>query len=585
MYEPRVSRVVVALAAAMACLFVRAAWLQVVRRDAILDVQDARIHRRFVLSPRRGDILWKDGTAAATDEAGFVAEIDFAAYEASRWRCAACGAVVRPRNEPSSCPVCREEAIERMPAPDLRALAGVLGIDAATLEHGFERAFAARAKAPRIGRYPLVQHVNRDTAIALSLEAKRFPGVCVRAVRDRVTEPAALTFVGRTRPAYQEDRAFYTDPDREDRGLRVYTNAEVYAMRFGASGLEKALDERLRGDPGCANRVRTKEGLLGEPQVLVPVIDGENVVTTLRRGVQALAQEVVDQAPGEAAAVVLDLADGGIAAIASKSHDRLHHAVCGIRPGSVFKLCTALAILEAGISPQETVRCEGSGRLPSGRRYTCDAVHGDLALEDAFAHSCNAYFETMAERIGSPALRQACCDLGLDEPRPRFLPGTRGGVQATFGSARALPSDELRFLAIGQGRALASPLQIAVAYGCVATGGHLMRPHLADDPAQETRELRPAVAEFAPLLRDAARRVVTTGTGSSVRELVDVSAAGKSGTADTSATVSANNAWFVAYAPAEQPRYVAVVVYEKVPGHGAATVGPHVGRLLAEALR
>lgn len=593
MYDSRVGRVFAVFGAALLVLVVRAFALQVTGAERILKEQDARLHRRFILTPRRGDIRWKDGTPAATDESGFEVDIDSDAFLAPRWRCPVCGTVVRPRSEPASCMECDAPGpLELLPCADLRDLARVLAKSTAEVEAAFVRATNEHERAPWIGTHVLFDRIGSDEALALSLDARRFPGVTVRSVRTRTVDPAAAVFVGTTRKAYREEKAALTDPDREASGLRVYTALEVYSMRFGIRGLERTFDAALRGDPGRAYWVQPKDGSPRELREDIPVVDGATVATTLRRNVQVAADEIVRSAPDDAAAVVLDLSDGSVAAAASRSKDRIHHALSGLRPGSVFKLVTALAVLESGISPQETVVCEGSGRMPSGRRYSCDGSHGAMDLRDAFAESCNAYFETMSERIGAEPLMRACRELGLDENADLHVYGTGSSVRRMLGrSGRFFPED-LRFLGKGQGRALATPLQIAVAYARIATGGRRIVPFVVQDEAPKSLEVDPSIARFAPLLQDAARAVVTSGTGSGVPGLVALRAAGKSGTGDTAAgkdrlgrAKRENNAWFVGYAPAEAPRFVAVVVYERVPGHGASTVGPYVARLLEEALR
>ena len=593
MYDSRVGRVFAVFGAALLVLVVRAFALQVAGAEKILKEQDARLHRRFILTPRRGDILWRDGTPAATDESGFEVDIDSDAFLAPRWRCATCGTVVRPRAEPVACAECDAPGpLLLLPCPDLRDLASLLSKDEAEVAHAFGRVTDEHEKAPWIGTHVLFDRVGAEAALALCLAARRFPGVTVRSVRTRTVDPAAAVFVGTTRKAYREEKLSLTDPAREASGLRVYSPLEVYSMRFGVRGLERTFDAALRGDPGRAYWVRPKDGSPRELREDLPVIDGTTVATTLRRSVQAAADEVVRLAPGDAAAVVLDLCDGSVAAAASKSRDRANHAVSGIRPGSVFKLVTALAILEAGISPKEEVVCDAWGKLPSGRRYVCDRRHGAQDLHDAFANSCNAYFETMAERLGTEPLMRACRELGLDENADLHVYGTRSSIARMLGRSGRFYPEDVRFLGIGQGRALATPLQIATAYARIATGGRRIRPFVVEQDRPGTIDVDPSLARFAPLLQDAARAVVTSGTGSGVPSLVALRAAGKSGTGDTAAgrdragrERKENNAWFVAYAPADAPRYVAVVVFEKVPGHGASTVGPHVARLLEEALR
>jgi penicillin-binding protein 2 len=585
MYETRLARVFCLFAGALALLALRAFTLQVASQEAVLKAHDERVHGRFVVAPRRGEILWSDGTPMASNEPGFSVEIDVAEFFAARRRCEDCGGAVRPAARPAKCPDCGStRPLVDVAPPDASELARLLGVSLDDLGDALERADAARAGRPDVGRSPLLRDIDRDTALAVSLAVARFPGVTVRAKAGRVIDAEGRDVVGRTRDAYQSDVDALCDPERATETRVPLRRSDVLALRFGRSGLEATFDERLRGEPGRSHRGPRREGRPRETIVDRPVADGAAVVTTLRREVQIVANEIVDAAPGDAAAVCLDLRDGAVVAIASKSADGLNHAVCGLRPGSVFKLATSLALLESGVSPGDMVTCTRHGPLPGGGRYVCDDEHGPVAFEEAFARSCNAYFATMAQRVGVDAMRRACRELGLDVNPRLHLAGSPCGLEYAGEGGRWRP-DDLGKIGIGQGKALVSPLQVAVAFGRFGAGGRALTPFLVGDERSTATGVDPAIARFAPLVAAAARRCVTSGTGAAVRELDAVEAAGKSGTGDTRADRDENNAWFAAFAPASSPRYVAVVVYEKVPGHGASTAGRPVARLLAEALR
>lgn len=583
MYETRVSRVFGLFAMGVALLGVRAFVLQVATRDKVIAEHERRVRGRVVLVPHRGDVLWADGTPAATDVPGFRVEIDPRAFQARRVKCGRCGAIGVPRREPPCCAECGgDTSLEPLPQPDLDALARLLGVPADDVRAGFERAIGEHARRPDYRWHLLVEGVARENAVELSLASDRFPGVVARAKLVRETDAVAAPIVGATGPAWEEEKDELTDPQSE----RPYSLPEVYAMRFGRRGLEKAFDESLRGDPGISERQpRRGEGAAREPKVLRAVQDGGTLRTTLRRDVQVLAEEIVAAAPGDAAAVVVDVRDGGVVALASRAKDGMNHAVCSIRPGSVFKLVTALALLEEGVSTEETVACAGRGRLPSGAKYVCDDVHGALSFHDAFADSCNAYFATMAERVGPEALERAARELGFDENPTLHQPGSPPLFHPVWGAGARWYPDDMQKIGIGQGKALASPMQVAIAYARVASGGRRLTPFLVDAERPADAESDPSLARWAPVLRDAARRVVTAGTAHGVPALEALEAAGKSGTGDVDTAGTMNNAWFVAFAPASAPRYAAAVVYEKVAGHGAGTAGPAVARLLAEALR
>ena len=583
MYEKRVSRVFAFFAASLGLLGVRAFTLQVANRAEVLEKHEQRVRGRVVLVPHRGDVLWADGTPAATDVPGWRVEIDPRAFQARRVRCPRCGASGVPRREPACCAECgNDESLEPLPQPDLDALARLLGVSADEVHRGFERAIGEHARRPEYRWHLLVDGIAREKALELALAGDRFPGVVAHAKLVRETDAAASPVVGAIGPAWDEERDELTDPARD----RVYSVAEVYAMRFGRRGLEAAFDESLRGDTGITTRrPRRPDGTAREPEVKIPVKDGVPLRTTLRRDVQIVAEEIVASAPGAAAAVVVDVRDGAVVAISSRSKDGLNHAVASIRPGSVFKLVTALALLEAGVSPDEQVTCEGHGRLPSGAKYKCDAVHGSLSFADAFADSCNAYFSTMAERVGPAGMERAARELGFDANPTLHQAGSAPLFHRVWGGGAQWWPDDMGKVGIGQGKALASPLQIAIAYARIASGGRRLTPYLVDVEKPADGGIDEALARWAPQLRDAARRVVTAGTGHGVASLEEVEAAGKSGTGDLDTAGTKNNAWFVAFAPASAPRYAAAVVYEAVGGHGAGTAGPSVARLLAEALR
>jgi penicillin-binding protein 2 len=583
MYETRVSRVFGLFAAGLALLGVRAFVLQVASRSEVIEAHQRRVRGRVVLVPHRGDVLWADGTPAATDVPGWRVEIDPRAFQARRVRCGRCGATGVPRREPPCCAECGADSqLEPLPQPDLDALARLLGVPADEVRRGFERAIGEHLRRPEYRWHLLVDGIQRENAVELALAGDRFPGVAAHAKLVRETDAAAAPVVGSTGPVWDEEVDELTDPQRD----RVYSVAEVYAMRFGRRGLESAFDERLRGDPGITTRrPRRSDGTAREPEVLIPVKDGGALRTTMRRDVQAVAEEIVAAADGAAAAVVVDVRDGSVVAISSRSQDGLNHAVASIRPGSVFKLVTALALLESGVSTDETVTCTGRGRLPSGARYKCDETHGSLSFRQAFADSCNAYFATMAERVGPEALERAARELGFAENPTLHLPGSPPLFHPVWGDGSRWRPADMGLVGIGQGKALASPLQVAIAYARIASGGRRLTPYLVDDDRPPPAEIDASLARWAPQIADAARRVVTAGTGHGVPSLEAVEAAGKSGTGDLDAKGKENNAWFVAFAPASAPRYAAAVVFEKVGAHGASIAGPEVARLLAEALR
>jgi cell division protein FtsI/penicillin-binding protein 2 len=392
---------------------------------------------------------------------------------------------------------------------------------------------------------------------------------------------------------------------REELQVPSVDAAVFFPTLVGSSFLEQHHDRALRGYPGRSERVvRAERAFEREVRVVRPVVDGEDLRTTLRRDLQRTALEIVAAAPegGHGAAVVLDVRTGAVVALASTDRDGLDHARSHVIPGSVYKLVTAVALLESGHAPTETLSCEGSARIAAGGRYVCHNRGGDgeIALHRAFVRSCNGYFAQQAVASGADALLDAATRLGLGARPLLDTFGARCSTPAGLECSRpAVHPDkwkvwDLAQIGIGQGAASASPLQIAVAYARIASGGRVLHPWLLerDRPPAGTIPVDPVLARWAPILRAAARGVVDDsgdGTASGQSALVALRAAGKTGTADVRGPggTTTNNTIFVGYAPHDDPRYCAVVAFQGMPErrYGGDAAAEPVARLLAEALR
>lgn len=216
-------------------------------------------------------------------------------------------------------------------------------------------------------------------------------------------------------------------------------------------------------------------------------------------------------------------------------------------PGSVFKLVTALAGLEAGVATPLSCR----GRF-EGRPCWKPGGHGRLTLEEAIAQSCNVYFYQLGERVGYPRLLAAARRAGLTQ---------RGKAPPTIETA------------IGEGTQVsATALQMAGFLAGVATDG---RPRQVGWTPGEPG------AAFAPdghlaRLRAGMRAGVLAGSGRMAGS-AEVAIAGKTGTATYLDGSNRTYGWFVGYAPAERPRLAVVVMLRDANGFGdAAPIGKAV---------
>jgi len=273
-----------------------------------------------------------------------------------------------------------------------------------------------------------------------------------------------------------------------------------------------------------------------------------------------------DSRPGSASL------DGAVAA------DRLDRARFGVYPpGSTFKIVTAAAALtESPELANATFACrplsDGVGAVVQGRVVhddTADRAHGTLAMEDATALSCNAYYAQLGARIGWPALSAMARRFGIATGRP---PG-----EASY-TAYAIES------AYGQAQVTATPLEMARVAAVVANGGRLPAVHWASgmsDADSGARELlSPLVARTLGRYMQAAVERGTARQLAGLRPRI----AGKTGTAQVADGRA--HAWFIGYAPyGEAERRVAFAVLLEHGGYGGDRATALGGKLVAEAVK
>lgn len=264
----------------------------------------------------------------------------------------------------------------------------------------------------------------------------------------------------------------------------------------------------------------------------------------------------------------------------------------GYPPGSTLKPLVALAALKAKVvTPATTLLpCTGSFRY-GNRTFKCWAAHGTLNLLGAIERSCNVYFYQVALRLNLDSLVEFCRHCGLGKTTGIDIPGEIPGnipskeyLDRRYGKGRWTRGTMLNF-AIGQGEILVTPLQLATLYSCIANEGYYYQPFLVsriDSAGVTSIRTHPHRIEV-PLnktdleyVKRALTRVVESGTGQGA-QASGVTIAGKTGTAQN--PPRPDHAWFVGYAPAENPEVVFAVLVEN-GGHGGAVAAPIVGELI-----
>lgn len=424
--------------------------------------------------------------------------------------------------------------------------------------------------------------------------------------------------------------------------VKIDPTARHPGIRVGKEGLEKSQEALLRGKHGATKlEVNAHGRVIREvPDPRLASTPGDPTVLTIDAELQALAMAQFEGGEGKpsesGAAVVMDVRTGEILVLASapafdpnkfvdgigradfteyNTNERrplYHKAIRGIYPpGSTYKMITGLAALEHGINPAETVYCPGFYTV-GGNRFHCHSRrgHGRVDLHDAIKVSCDVYFYEMGRRLGGDKMAEVSRKFGFGERFDIGIPGVaKAHVPDTAWKLanRKQPwavYDSIN-VSIGQGLMIATPLQMAVMTARIATEGLDVQPVLIRE-GPGAKPLRPPGR--LPFKYENLHRVhlgmiaVTNEAGGTARAKIGdgVVIAGKTGTsqvrritmAERRSGVRSNASlpWkqrdhglFVAYAPADKPKYCIALVVEH-GGSGSKAAAPRARAILEATL-
>jgi cell division protein FtsI/penicillin-binding protein 2 len=356
----------------------------------------------------------------------------------------------------------------------------------------------------------------------------------------------------------------------------VAEQTALYARGFpigtpvGASGLERALEPQLAGRPGGELFVGGRRVAAAAPQ------PAHAVRSSIDLGVQAAAVTALAGRFGGIAAV--DPGTGRIRALAGIAFSAPQP------PGSTFKIITTTAALAHRIVkpssqfPVETHAVIDGVDLQNANGESCGG-----SFANSFAESCNSVFAPLGVRLGGRRLVAAAEKFGFNEP-----PSVPGEAPSTLPSAAEIGSPlAVGSSAIGQGKVLATPLEMAVVADTIASRGVRHRPTLLEHGGV-THGIRVTNKRVARLVEKLMIGVVQHGTGTAA-SLAPVVVAGKTGTAELQSTVGLTgdvqpvdtDAWFAAYAPTRRPRLAVGVLFVKA-GAGGAVAAP-AARIVLQA--
>jgi peptidoglycan glycosyltransferase len=428
-----------------------------------------------------------------------------------------------------------------------------------------------------------------------------------------------------------------TNQKHRKRGLTTFTRRYPrgrlapqvigYSTDAGTTtGLEASLDDYLTGaNTNLSNTLKQTLDKLGGRTV-----HGDNVILTLRPALQSLALH--DLAGRCGAVVALDAKTGAVLAMASSpTYDQnlilqrkgfaqikkikgscgdasalVNNATAGLYPpGSTFKMVTAAAALDSGAytpSSQFTDRgyCIEYGQHVSNAGnpdQTGPESFGSVTLAQGFEHSINSVFCNIGKQIGGEEILKYAKRFGFYSLPPLDTPPSASLESGLYKNGKLWdPKSSSQIdpgrLAFGQFNMLATPLQMAMVGQTIANGGEEAQPYLVDrivasDGSTVTRTRphmlgRPIKPQTAAELNQMMQLVVQGGTATNA-QIPGVPVAGKTGTAETG-VAGVYDAWFVCFAPANNPRFVVAVQVEKQPNGFGATVSAPIAKDILEKL-
>jgi penicillin-binding protein 2 len=499
------------------------------------------------------------------------------------------------------------------PETTLKLLAGYLRRDPVELLKTFEE----NKNRAAFDELVLGRDIDWPAVVAVESHQLELPGVTLRARprRNYSDGPMAAHVLGYLGEINQKQLKLLKD------------QGYVLGDEIGQYGLERRWEELLRGQSG-GQQVEV-DALGRRVRVLHEVTDvpGYTVHLTLDRQLQETAYEALKGKEGTI--VALDVHSGAILALASTPAFDPNTFARGIKadewsglikdqlrplsnratqgqypPGSTFKIVMSIAGLEEGVIQPESF-IQDPGFYSFGNRSFRDwkkGGHGAVNLHKAIVESCDTYFYQLGPKLGIDRIAKWANAFGLGEKTGIALDDERSGTIPSTEWKRKryrqpwFPGETVS-VAIGQGYVTVTPLQLANMMAAVANGGKLYRPYVVNKvesvDGTTVREYGPELIRTIELKPDTLTRVRAAladvvsaphGTGAAARSSV-VSIAGKTGTAQVVemkggyvktehlAYINRDHAWFVSYAPVENPQ-VAIAVLVEHGGHGGDAAAP-----------
>ncbi len=504
---------------------------------------------------------------------------------------------------------------------DAKPLARTIEKLAHLINEPLEELMAPIVESKKRGAYApilLKEDVGRDALAAVEVHKYDLPGIMVYVSTRRhyiygLHAAHLLGYMGEITPGELRDA-----PSEDYKG----------GDYIGKFGIEKAYEGFLRGKRGGRQVEVNATGQVVRVINTVEAEPGQNIVLTIDSKLQHKAEEMLKGEAGSA--VAIDPDNGRILAMVSSPSFDPNHFVSGMTrdrwkelisnplrplenkaiqseypPASTYKIVTAIAGLEEGvINAETTFYCPGFYRY-ANRPYRCwkRGGHGEVDVVKALAQSCDVFFYQVGIAVGVDRLAKYANSLGLGFPTQINLDHESRGLIPTSAwkyKRFGVPwqGGETLSIAIGQGFDLVTPLQLAVMAATVGNGGTRYKPFVVekimDDQGEVTFQGTPEVADKTvvhpstlALVHKGLWDVVNSQRGTAYASRIQgLEFSGKTGTAQViglpkegdakkleNADLYKDHAWFVAYAPSENPK-IAVAIMIEHGEHGASAAAP-----------
>ncbi len=435
--------------------------------------------------------------------------------------------------------------------------------------------------------------------------------IATKLIRNYPYKSLAAHLIGYTQPITDSEYKFLSS-----KGYRLND-------LIGRTGIEYVFEDSIRGEWGGEMVEVNSLGKFQKSLGRKPSTQGNDIELTIDINLQLVAEELLkDKKAG--AIIVMDPRDGAVRAMASKptfdlnffSQDfkpekeynkifnsaekpLFNRALNAYDPGSVWKIVTALAGLESGKFPIDTL-LETKPCITYGSQ--CFREHNDLGFgvigyEDALRVSSNTFFYQVGYGVGVDEINEVSRKLGFnslsgieisEQENKGFVASSQWAENGRgWGEPGRTPwvPEDIASMSIGQFVVQVTPIQIARAYAAIANGGYLVTPYLVKKDGEDFSDKRRTKIDFDPkniqLIKSGLRKVVQSGTGVSINygvsNLPPVS--GKTGTAEDGEG-GLDHAWFVCFTPSENSELLIVAFAQNTPGGGSVHALPMAREIL-----